>query len=370
MPSPLGSFLLTLSTESQYGVDSGEASIRVVVSEDNAKIMRRASCASFSSSNDCDPDVLAATNVVRKGEIKPTNWDRLCSPISDKRAVQHTLSLPRRKLSNDNIVFMAKKQRAARRPPQSKSRTNQKGNDSLRREDHLPGLRRSKHASTTSTKNTAFSISQKGKLNPFTDIFTSPSKATYLNTPLECPQRKPSVDNMLSLMKHRTSLRTPSNQGNASFDNESLKRNDRRALLNPFTTLVEPLTKEESINEETVTIEQNPMPVSPLASPKPNPLPLKSALKTCSTRNHTSKSVTIISLTDHLRRSNPESVNPFDVMMSFQRREHHHQQDPFCKNGRARRLAVTVETLQKCIDIRDRSSYTGGLIRSLNGKAA
>jgi hypothetical protein len=110
------------------------------------------------------------------------------------------------------------------------------------------------------------------------------------------------------------------------------------------------------------------MPINPLAS-KTNQLPLKSALKTCSTRNHNeTKSVTIISLRDHLCISNPASVNAFQAMMCFQQQEHHHhQRAPFSKNGRARRLAVT---LQKCIDLRDRSSAGYGLLRSLNGKAA
>ena len=207
MPSLLGSFLLTLSAESQYGVDSGEASIQVFVSEDNARIMRRASCAFFSSnSNDTDPNVLAVINVIaRKGETKPTNWDRLlCSPISDKRAVQHnTLSLPRRKLSNDDIAATGKKERAARRS-QLISLMNHQKNDSERRkvrEDDIPGMRRAEHASI-STKNATFSpISQEEKINPFTVIFLSPSKATDISTPLECPQRKPSIDNFLKSRK-------------------------------------------------------------------------------------------------------------------------------------------------------------------------
>ena len=374
MPSPLGSFLLTLSTESQYGIDSGKASIQVFVSEDNAKILRRASCASFPSSNDSDPDVLIAMNAARKEESKPTNWDRLCSPLSDKRAVQHTLSLPRRKLSNDNIAAMAKKGRAGRLS-QSISLTNHKRNNSLQRKVgkvDMPGLRRAEHAST-STKNATFSsIPQKGKINPFTVFFPSPFKATDINTPLECPQRKPSIDNLLSKAKYRTSLRTPSKQGNASFNNESLKRNGRKARLNPFQTLVQHPTTEQCTYEKTVTIEQIPVPISPLASPKTNKLLLKSALKTCSaTRNHTRKSVTILSLTDHLGKSDPVSLNAFEAMLGSHKPENHRQQDRFRKDVRSRRRAATVaETLQKCIDLRDRSSYAGRALRTLNSKAA
>jgi hypothetical protein len=371
--SPLGSFLLTLSTERLDCVDSGEGTMQVIVS-DNAKMMRMTSCASYSSSNDSD-NVVAATNVAGKTEIKPTNWDRLCSPISERRAVQQTLSLPRRKLSNDNLASMAKKkQRAARRRNKSSMSLTNKRNDPLRTkvsEDDLPGLRRNKHASTSATQNATFSIPQKKKIYPFTAIFPTPSKAQDLNPPLECPQRKPSLDNMLSMMKNRTSLRTPSHQSNASFSNESIKRNAKRALQNPFKTLVETPTKQESIHKKkmTVTIVQIPMPINPLAS-KTNQLPLKSALKTCSTRNHNeTKSVTIISLRDHLCISNPASVNAFQAMMCFQQQEHnHHQRAPFSKNGTARRLAVV--TLQKCIDLRDRSSAGYGLLRSLNGKAA
>jgi hypothetical protein len=306
MPSPLGSFLLTLSSESQHSVDSGEATIQIFVS-DNAKMMRRASCASYSSSDDIgSPDVADAINVARKVETKRTNWERLCSPISERRASvrKRTLSLPLRKLSNDNIASMANKQSPRR--SQSVSLSN-KRTDSVERllrggsgrnaynavfaaslkekpatnmgsgrnaynavfaaslkekpatnmgsisrpirikvsNDDMPGLSRNNYAST-STENTTSSIPLQGKINPFTAIFPTASKEKDLNRPLECPQRKPSAgDHMFSMMNNssRNSLRTPSNQGNASFDTESLKWHGKRALLNPFKTLVDSPTK-------------------------------------------------------------------------------------------------------------------------------
>jgi hypothetical protein len=370
MPSPLGSFLLTLSTESQYGVVCDGLPTKQIFVSDNAKMMRMTSCASYSSSNDSDPAVaVAAINVARKVETKPTNWDRLCSPISERRAVQQTLSLPRRKLSQDNIASMAMQQRAARRS-QSMSLTN-KRNELLQRK--VVSSEDDKYASA-STQNATFSIPQKGKINPFTAIFPTPCKAKDLSTrPLECPQRKLSVDNMSSILKARTSTGTTSNQGNASFDAESLKCHGKRALLNPFKTLMEPLTKQESITKKTVNIEQIPMPISPLAS-RTNKLHLKSALKTtCSTHSRKTKSVTILSLADHLQnKSHPESVIAAQVMMGFQQQEQeHHQQDPSVrKDGKARRLGETVVTLQKCsIDVHERSKRYGPL-RSLNGKAA
>jgi hypothetical protein len=368
MPSPLGSFLLTLSTESQSGVDSGEATIQIFVS-DNAKMMRMTSCASYSSSNDSDPAVVvAAINVARKVKTKRTNWDRLCSPISERRAVQQTLSLPRRKLSQDNIASMAPMQQRAARRSQSMSLTN-KRNELLQRK--VVRSEADKYASSTSTHNATFSIPQEGKINPFTNIFPTPCKEKDLSTrSLECPQRKPSVDNMMSsILKTRSSLGTPSNQGNASFDTESLKCHGKRALLNPFKTLIEPPTKQASIIKKTVNIEQIPMPISPLAS-KTNKLHLKSALKTCLTHTHKTKSVTILSLTGRLQKSHPESVNAIQAMIGFQQQEQHHQQDPYVrKNGKARRLGETVVTLQKCIDLHDRSTRYGPR-RSLNGKAA
>jgi hypothetical protein len=295
MPSPLGSFLLTLSSESQHSVDSGEASTPMFVS-DNAKIMRRASCASFSSNNDSEPDVLTAINdEARKAETKPTNWDRLCSPISERRtSVQkRSLSLPLRKLSIDNIDSMAKKP-PARRRSQSLSLSN-KQSDSFERlrgsgrnasynavfaaslkkrpasnnkttfmpfrrevsEDDMPGLGGNNSVSA-STKNATFGISQKGKMNPFIALLTRPAKEKDRNMPLECPQRKPSGDNMFNMMSKNsiTSFRTPSIQANASFDTESLKRHGKKALLNPFKTEVDACTKEERrVQQKTVHIE-------------------------------------------------------------------------------------------------------------------
>lgn len=276
MPSPLGSFLLTLSSESQHSIDSGENLIPIFVS-DNAKMMRRSSSAPHVSSNDIAPSV-AAINVARNtAETKPTNWDRLCSPISERSSSVHkrTLSLPLRKLSNDNIASMARKQPARR---SQSARLSNKSNDSFERlrgsggrnasyndvfaaslrkkpvstktvvamsyrrkvsEDGMPGLRGKTYASAP-TNNATFCLSQKGKTNPFISLFPTPSKEKDLNRPLECPQRKSSTgDNMFNMMKgSRTSLRTPSNQGNASFDTESLKRHGKKALRNPFKTEV------------------------------------------------------------------------------------------------------------------------------------
>jgi hypothetical protein len=63
MPSPLGSFLLTLCNERQHhGVDHGEETMQVFVS-DNANMMRRTSCASYPSSNDISaPDVFVISD--------------------------------------------------------------------------------------------------------------------------------------------------------------------------------------------------------------------------------------------------------------------------------------------------------------------
>jgi hypothetical protein len=405
MSSTLSLFLLTLVTQSRHGVDSDEAMIPVLVS-DNAKMMRRTCSASYCSisSNDSDPDV-AATEGAKKTEIKPTNWDRLCSPISESRSVQKTLSLPLRKLSNDNIASMTKNQPTQRSqsvsrlkkinslfeiPPCSgrnacnalfaaslrrKPATTETSSTPLRRkvrEDIMTSPRQNKSAST-STKNAILSIPLQGKINPFIALLPTSSKEKDLNRPLECPQRKPSVDTMLCMMKNRTSIPTPSNQANSSFDRESLKRHGKRALQNPFKCLVEFPTKEDSmLAKRIVTIEQDPMPISLLAS-KTNKLPLKSVLKTSSTGNHkttrnykTKSAVRMVSLTD-------QAFLAFQANMGNQQQQH--QKDRFCKDDMARRLSQTVETLQKSIDIGDRSSgYVdspgSSRLRSLIGKAA
>jgi hypothetical protein len=384
MPSTLNLFLLTLLTQSRHGVEdsSDEATMIPVLVSDNAKMMRRTCSASYcSSSNDGDHDV-AATNVAKKTEIKPTNWDRLCSPTSESRSVQKTLSLPLRKLSKDNIASMTKKQPAQQRS-QSMSLLN-KRNDSFERlrcsgrnacnalfaaslkrkpattetasttplrrkvrEDNTMTSPRQNKSASTPTKNAILSIPLQGKINPFIALLPTPSKEKDLNRPLECPERKPSVDTMLCMMKNRTLIPTPSNQVNASFDRESLKRHGKRALQNPFKTLVELPTKEESMDTMIVTIEQQqaPMRISLLAS-KTNKLPLKSALKTSSIRNHKTKSLKMESLADHLR------INAFQALMDVpQQHQHDDQKVLFCKDGRARRLSETVETLQKSIDV-------------------
>jgi hypothetical protein len=122
MTSPLGSFLLTLlSTESQYGVGSGEASIQVLISEDNAKIIRLTSCASFSSSNDSDPDVLlAAINVTREGETK------LEKTMITRQIVQEVKAAGDRFLKSDEAGYVVVDDSVAREKVSSSFRDRRK----------------------------------------------------------------------------------------------------------------------------------------------------------------------------------------------------------------------------------------------------
>jgi hypothetical protein len=355
MSSTLGSFLSTLFTEREHGFASADEATMPVFVNDNAKMMRRTCCASYCSSNGSDSDVAATPEDAKKTEIKPTNWDRLCSPISARRSVlQKTLSLPLRKLSNDNIASTTKNQPPAQRRCQSMSLVVHRRNDSFERircssrnayntlfasslkrkpatktasmplrtkvsEDDMTSLRQNESSAATSTKNATFVIPLKRKTNPFTALFPTRSKEKDLNRALECPQRKPSVDTMFSIMKtNRASIRTPSNHGNASFDTESLKSYGTRAPLNPFKCLVESPTEEESLHKKIVTFEEVPMPIIPLASSKTNKLALKSAFKTSSSKhNAMTKSFNVESLTDHLQISYPESFNDFQVTMGF-----------------------------------------------------